>query len=125
MQAKTKKKSKFLNQKTHNDIFEKKYHKPIDVVEKRTKKRTYLRTTMLNPTMETNKNPNSGRIVFSLRLLSSSSPFVFFDSLKHTYSPFFLSPFFLSPFEWVFPFFLSFPFFRFFFLCATHSPKKT
>jgi len=35
MPAKTKKKSQFLNQKTHNDYFGKKYHKPVAVVEKR------------------------------------------------------------------------------------------
>jgi len=35
MPAKTKKKSQFLNQKTHNDDFGKKYHKLVAVVEKR------------------------------------------------------------------------------------------
>ena len=60
--------------------------------------------------MEMKKNPNSRRNVFSLRLLSSYGVMY--------------SPFFLSPFEWVFPFFLSFPFFRFCCLCATHSPHE-
>ena len=42
MPAKTKKNSQFLNQKTYNDDFGKKYHKPVVVVEKRTKiKHTY------------------------------------------------------------------------------------
>jgi len=120
MPLKTKKKSQFLNQKTHNDDFG--------------KKKTNLRTTMLNRTMESNQNPNSGRIVFSFRLLRFH-----YNTRLLPFSPFFLSPFFL------FPFFLSFPFLRFCLFCAhplsrenlpshpfnfassaqTHSPKKT
>jgi len=71
-------------------------------------KKKDLRTTMLNRTMESNKNPNSWRIVFSLRLLPSSSSI----SLQHTSSPFFS--------------FLPFPFLSFFslssFLLALRTP---
>jgi len=76
--------------------------------------------TNKNPTMETKKNRKSGRNDFSLRLLSSSSPFFLSSFLL---SPFFLSPFFLSPFERVFPFFLSSPEISFLLPFSTRNPN--
>jgi len=107
MQPKTKKNISSLTKKPTTTISKKKNHKTVGILEN--EKKIDLRTTMLNRTMESNKNPNSARFVFSLLLRFH------YNTRLLPFSPFFLSPFFL------FPFFLSFPFLCFCLLCA----KKT
>jgi len=107
MQPKTKKYISSLTKKPTTTISEKK--KPPNCWRIReTKKKTDLRTMMLNRTMESNKNPNYARFVFSLLLRFH------YNTRLLPFSPFFLSPFFL------FPFFLSFPFLHF---CLLYAKK--
>jgi len=113
MPAKTKKKSQFLNRKTHNDDFGKKYHKPVVVVEKRTKiKHTYEPRSWIQ----------QWRWTKTLTLGGTSSPFVF--SLRME-SRILLSSFLLSSFSLRVGFsFLSF-FSLFSFLLSLRNPLST
>ena len=109
MPAKTKKKSQFLNQKTHNDDFGKKYHKPVVVVEKRTKiKHTYEPRSWIQ----------QWRWTKTLTLGGTSSPFVW----SHVFS---FLPFSFLPFSLRVGFsFLSF-FSLFSFLLSLRNPLST